>query len=116
MLKKENRLKKRYQFNYVYRAGKKFSGKAITIYVTPSKVKNIKVGLAVTKKIGHAFKRNLIKRRLREIIYAQIPTLKQQFNLIVVAKEGIENFSFKYLSDEFKKLTAKAELIDEKIS
>ena len=82
MLKKINRLKKRYQYNYVYKQGIKYYGKTIILYATPSKTKNIKVGFAITKKIGHAFKRNLIRRRLREIVYSEIVDLKQNYNII----------------------------------
>lgn len=111
MLKKVNRLKKRYQFNYVYRAGSCVSDRAILLYFTPSKTKFIKVGFAVTKKIGHATKRNLIKRRLREIVYPEISNLKQQYNIIIVAKESIFNFSFEEIKSEFHKLIAKADLL-----
>ncbi len=114
MLKKVNRLKKRYQFNYVYKNGEHFSGKAMILYVTSSKTKAIKVGLAVGKKIGHATKRNFVKRKLREIIYKEIPFLKQQYNIIVVAKENIKDFSFEELSKEFHSLILKAGLLNEK--
>lgn len=114
MLKKVNRLKKRYQFNYVYKQGSHFFGKALVLYVTTSKTKNIKVGFAVTKKIGHATKRNLIKRRLREIVYSKIDNLKQNYNIIVVAKENIFNFSFAELENDFTKLIVKADLLNEK--
>ena len=115
MLKKVNRLKKRYQFNYTYKVGSHFFGKFMMIYVTSSKTKNLKVGFAVTKKIGHATKRNLIKRRLREIVYHEIPKLKQHNNLIVVARDSIENASFAELKVEFQKLILKADLLkDEK--
>ncbi len=116
MLKKANRLKKRYQFNYVYKAGEHFVGKAMVLYTSTSKTKNIKVGFAVNKKIGHAFKRNLIKRRLREIVYSEIPNMKQQYNIIVMARENIFDFSFSELSEEFQKLILKAGLLNEKIS
>lgn len=116
MLKRANRLKKRYQFNYVYKAGEHFSGHGIVIYTTTSKTKDIKVGFAVSKKIGHAVQRNLVRRRLREIVYNEIPKLKQNYNLIVVARENILEFSFKELQDEFCKLILKAGLLNEKIS
>lgn len=115
MLKKDNRLKKRYQFAYVYRAGSHVSGKHVVLYFTPSKTKNIKVGFAVTKKLGKAYLRNFIRRRLREIIYAQIPTLKQNFNLIVVAKQGCDTCNFGELEKEIETLLKKAELKNEKI-
>ena len=87
MLKKINRLKKRYQFSYVYKQGSKFYGKTMMIYTHQSKTKNIKIGFAVSKKIGHAFKRNLIRRRLREIAYNEIANLKQNYYLMLNALE-----------------------------
>lgn len=114
MLKKVNRLKKRYQFNYVYKQGSHFFGKTMILYTSSSKTKNIKVGFAVSKKIGHAFKRNLIRRRLREVVYSEIPHLKQNCNIIIVARDSIENFSFADIKDDFKKLVVKADLLNEK--
>ncbi len=111
MLNRINRLKKRYQFNYVYKSGEHFSAEHIVLYVVSSKTKDIKVGLAVTKKVGHAVVRNKIRRRLREIIKQSIPNLKQNYNIIVVAKECVTKASFDELSHEYNKLIKKADLI-----
>jgi len=113
MLKRINRLKKRYQFNYVYKSGEHFSGEHMVLYVASSKTKNIKVGLAVTKKVGHAVVRNKVRRRLREIIKKQVPNLKQNNNIIVVARDNITEASFEKLSNEFLKLIKKANLFNE---
>lgn len=113
MLKRINRLRKRYQFNYVYKSGEHYSSEHIVLYVTSSKTNNIKVGLAVTKKVGHAVVRNKVRRRLREIIKKQVPNLKQNNNIIVVAKDNINEASFEKLSNEFLKLIKKANLINE---
>jgi ribonuclease P protein component len=113
MLKKNNRLKKRYQFNYVYKKGEHFGGRYVVLYTTPSKTKDIKVGFAVTKKIGHAYLRNLVRRRLREIVYIQIPLLKQNYNIILVAKEGIENVPFETIKKEVIYLLQKAQMFNE---
>ena len=115
MLKQVNRLKKRYQFNYVYKAGSHLASKNVVIYFTPSKTRDIKVGFAVTKKIGKAHIRNLIRRRLREIMQKQIPALKQNYNLIVVAKDQIAGATFAELESEIVSLLVKANLYkDEK--
>ena len=116
MLKRINRLKKRYQFNYVYKSGEHFSGEHIVLYVVSSKTKNIKVGLAVTRKIGHAVVRNRVRRRLREIVKKQVPNLKQNYNIIVVARENVINASFEKLTNEFIKLIKKANLIKDEES
>ena len=116
MLKKINRLKKRYQYQYVYKAGQYFSSSLITLHVCTSKTKNAKVGFAVTKKIGHAVKRNLVRRRLREIMRKQLPYLKQNYNIIIVAKEKILESNFENIQQQIVNLLKKADLIknDEK--
>ena len=110
MLKKINRLKKRYQFNYVYKSGEHYSSEHLVLYVSPSKTKSIKVGFAVTRKVGHAVVRNKIRRRLREIVKIQLPNLKQNYNIIVVAKENVSEASFDKLNLEFNKVLNKANL------
>lgn len=118
MLNRVNRLKKRYQFNYIYKNGTHFSSSALVLYVLPSKTKSIKVGFAVTKKIGKATVRNFVKRRLREIVRKSLPSLKQNYNIIIVARENILNFSFEELSKEYNTLIKKADIVlnDEKFS
>lgn len=111
MLKRNNRLKKRYQFNYVYKSGEHFSNEHIVLYVASSKTKFIKVGFAVTKKVGHAVVRNKIRRRLREIVKKQLPLLKQNYNIIIVARENVTEASFEILKLEFEKLIKKANLL-----
>lgn len=118
MLSKVNRLKKRYQFNYIYKNGTHFTSSALVLYVATSRTKSIKVGFAVTKKLGKAVVRNTIKRRLREIVRNQLPNLKQNYNIIIVARENVANFSFEALSKQFLDLAIKADIVlkDEKIS
>ena len=98
----------------MYKAGSHFSEKALVLYVTTSKTRDIKVGFAVTKKIGKAVVRNLTKRRLREIVAKQLPKVKQNYNIILVAKDNISNFSFAELEKQFINLLRQAELFNEK--
>lgn len=112
MLRRENRLKKKYQYNYVYKHAKYYSGKCMTLYVLPSKTSNIKVGFAVSKKVGGAVVRNQTRRRLREIVRKHIPTLKQSYNIIVLAKENISQTKFAEQEADFESLINKAELVD----
>ena len=112
MLSKQFRLKKKYQFNYVYRVGKSFSGKLLVLYYTPSKNTNVKVGISVSKKIGHAVVRNRTKRRIREAVYPNLIKLKPNFNLVLIAKNAIVDASFDAITSELKYLLKKANLYD----
>ena len=116
MLKRINRLKKRYQYQYIYKSGNYVSDKSVSLHYTTAKSNHIKVGFAVTKKIGGAIKRNLIRRRLREIIRNHLPNLKQNYNIILVAKEQIASVDFENLSRQIVNLLKKADLFknDEK--
>lgn len=89
MLKKEYRLKKKYQFNYVYRAGKSVHGKFMVLVFSPSKNKNVKVGISVSKKVGNAVQRNRARRLLREAVSCFLDKMNPNFNIIIVGKQSI---------------------------
>lgn len=114
MLKKEYRLKKRYQFNYTYKNAVSFGSKHLVICFTKSNNKHIKIGLAVTKKVGKAVVRNLIKRRIRSAISPLLPSLKPNYNLIIVARPNIVDANYQEIENELKYLLNKANLINEK--
>lgn len=111
MLTREYRLRKKYQFNYVYRAGKSLASKNLILYFCPSKNKNVKVGISVSKKLGNAVVRNRTKRRIREIVMPFLEKLKPNFNLIVIAKESSKDANFAELGAQFEMLLKKTNLL-----
>lgn len=113
MLKREYRLRKKYMFNYCYKVGKVVHSKSTILYFTPSKNKNIKVGISVSKKVGTAVKRNRARRVIRSAITPFLDSLKANYNIIIVARENILSFSFKDLSNQILYMLKKAELMNE---
>lgn len=111
MLKRQYRLKKKYQFNYVYRVGKSCHGKFLMLVYTASKNQNIKVGISVSKKVGNAVKRNRARRLLREAISPLLPSLETNYNLIIVAKQSIEGKPLALISQDLKHTLEKAGLL-----
>ena len=111
MLNKEYRLKKKYQFNYVYRVGKSAGAKYMILYFCPSKNKNVKIGISVSKKIGNAVVRNRTKRRFREAVAPMLDKMKENFNVIIIAKESSVDAPFEQLVTELKKLLTKTALL-----
>jgi ribonuclease P protein component len=112
MLSKQFRLKKKYQFNYVYRVGKSIGAKLMVLYYCPSKNTNVKVGISVSKKLGHAVVRNRTKRRIREAVYPHLTKLKPNFNVVIIAKNAIVDAPFNAIKDELNYLLKKASLKD----
>lgn len=64
---REERLRRRAEFQCVYRDGEKRVGEAFLCYVMPGSGQGWKMGLAVSRKVGGAVVRNRVKRRIREI-------------------------------------------------
>ena len=111
MLKQKYRLKKKYQFNYVYRVGKSCHGKYSMIVFSPSKNQNVKIGISVSKKVGNSVKRNRARRLLREAVSPYLDSLKKNFNLIIVAKQAIDGKKLQDVRSDLTETFLKAELI-----
>jgi ribonuclease P protein component len=111
MLKKQYRLKKKYQFNYVYRVGKSVGGKYLVIYSAPSKNKNIHVGIVVSKKLGHAVVRNRTKRRIREAISPALPVLAKNYNVVIIARQSILDATYWQIAADLENTLKKANLL-----
>ena len=110
MLKDENRLKKRKEFAYLYGHGNAKHTSNLTAVFLPTKHRKLKIGFSISKKIGKAHLRNLIKRRLRVIVREEVKNLPDEFNLVIIAKGGVENLSFDELQIQTIELLKKTGL------
>lgn len=114
MLKKEHRLRKNKQFNYVYKHGQAKHSKYLSLVFVTSKLTETKIGFSVSKKIGKSVVRSKVKRRLSEIVKPLLPIVCTKYNCIFIAKEGIANLTFDELKKEVMYVLKKANLINEK--
>ena len=113
MIKKENRLKKRKQFNYLFRNGNRVSNEYLSIVFLKLKTKNFKIGYSINKKVGKAVTRNKIKRRLKECVLKFSSNIFKDYYIIVSAKPEATTLSFNDLYTNLLCLFKKANLICE---
>ena len=111
MLKSENRLRKRKEFAYLYNNGSAKHTTNLTLVYLPTKKRTLKVGFSVAKKIGKAHVRNLIKRRLRSIVRDVIPTLPNDYNVVIIARAGVDNLTYQELKKQTLQLFEKTGLV-----
>ncbi len=108
MLAKKNRLRRKSEFAYIYRKGKAFHTKYLTMIIVPTKSKVSKVGFSVSNKVGNSIIRHKLKRRLSEIIRKKVNELPIK-NYIFVAKNESNLLSFVELEKEISILLKKVE-------
>lgn len=105
-----SRIKKRKQFNWIFKNGDNVNSKLLTLVFCKSKIKGSLVGYSVSKKIGKAVTRNKVKRRLKEIVKINQSLLQNKYSYILVAKPGIENATFIELTQEVENILVKAKI------
>lgn len=112
-MKKMQTLKKNYEFENVLKNGKFYVGKQITIYITKNKENKNVFGIAISKKICSAVKRNYIKRKIRENYRLLQENLKQGYNIVFLwnKKNPVDSANFHIIKEDMLKLFEKAGLL-----
>ncbi len=104
MLPKLNRLKKKKDFEKVFKLGKGVKQGFIALKLNRNGLENSRLGFIVSLKVSKkAVVRNKVKRRLREIIRARIKDIKKGFDVVLIALPGSDTKDF----EETKKLVEK---------
>ena len=114
-MRKINTLKKNYEFKNVLNKGKFYKGKYVIIYIKNNKNNENRIGIAISKKIGKAVKRNRLKRLIRESYRLQKDSLKKGYDIVFIWNKQNDNIKAKFneIDIDIKKLFNKAGLLDE---
>ena len=111
MLPIKYRLKKRKQFNYIYKHGKSVGSDCLTLVYSFCRMPNIKVGFSASKKVGNSVVRHRALRRMREALKPLVPQMSENINYIFVAKDTIPDKSFDEIKKSCEYVLKKANLI-----
>lgn len=79
-------LKKNSDFRRLYSKGKSAVNPYTVVYCRRNRDGVNRVGFTVSAKLGHAVVRNRIRRQLREIYRLNSSSLKQGYDIIIVAR------------------------------
>jgi len=109
---KSARLSRAGEFARLRREGTSFHGKLIVLSVLKAEPEHAsRVGIITSRRVGGAVQRNLVRRRLREIIRALRPQMDRGWHIVMVARHAAAAAEFARLSAEIHALARRAALL-----
>jgi ribonuclease P protein component len=112
VLKKINRLNKKKDFDRVFRRGRSFYSQKIGLKACPNGLDVSRVGIVVSTKVAKkATQRNLIKRRLREIVRLKMDQIKKSYDLMMIARPGLADLKYQELKREVELVLKKLQIL-----
>ncbi len=103
------------KFNHVFRRLYHTSGYAdsfLVLYARRNRTRLNRVGITVSKKLGHAVVRNRTRRRLREIYRLNETKFQPGWDIVVVARSRAVDAPFAKLTDSYLALAARAGILN----
>jgi len=112
MLSAKNRLKKKKDFENVFKKGKGYKENFLYLKILKNNLKTSRFGFVVSKKFSpQATIRNKIKRRLSDLVRLKITYLKKNIDGIIIVLPGLKINDFWELELIVDNLFLKADLI-----
>lgn len=114
MLPKENRLKKKKDFENVFKRGIGFRDDFLFLKFAKNNSKTARFGFVVGQKVSKkATTRNTVKRKLRELTAAVLERIEKGFDVVIVAEKGADKAGAVKTKEVFDRLFKKSRLLKE---
>ncbi len=105
MLPKINRIKKKKDFEDIFKKGKSLKNGFLIFKVAGNGLGQSRFGFVVSQKVSKkAVVRNKIKRRMSGIIRLNLKNIKNGIDIVLVALPGIEKKEFSEIQNSINKL------------
>lgn len=109
-MKKKFRIKKSQEIQKVIQAKITVGNRYFILYYMKNHdYDHFRCALSVPKKYGNAVERNLLKRRIREIVRAN--TFKNEYDFFIVARTNAKSLKFSDIKENLEKLFAQANIL-----
>ena len=93
-MKNFHSLKKRNEFDFVFKNGKSYANRNLVMYMVKNSEKHSRIGISVSKKVGNSVVRHRMARLLRECFRLNEYKLDNQYDLVVIVRASAKDFNF----------------------
>ena len=107
-------LKENSVFRRLYAKGKSAASSYLVVYCRKNGRQENRIGITVSKKLGHAVVRNRVRRRFREIYRLHETEFSIGWDLVIVARTRAVGAPYAKLDRSFLSLCQKLNLLSEK--
>ena len=113
MLPKLNRIRKKKDFEAIFKKGKGFKNRFLALKIVKNNLPESRFGFVISKKVSKkAVIRNKIRRRISEAIRLDLEKIKKGSDVVLVAYPGIEKNTFSETTELVKNILKKAGLLN----
>ncbi|MDX1358853.1 MAG: ribonuclease P protein component [Clostridia bacterium] len=111
-MKHTESLKKNYEFARVYKKGKYYRARNLTLYILNDNKDRKRIGITVSRKsYGRSVDRNRIRRLVRESYRSFEDKIEKNADMVFVIRKNSELPSFKIINDEVEYLLKQSGLM-----
>jgi ribonuclease P protein component len=109
VLAKANRVTRGSDYRAIVRRGKKYVGSHTVTYIAsdPARGEDVRFGFIVSKRVGKATRRNLVRRRLKAACYELIEATRPGSDVVVRALPGSDEAPWATLLEEISRAVRK---------
>lgn len=112
MLNLKNRLRKKKDFDEVFKRGKGFYEKRISLKLAKNGLKSSRFAFVVSTKVSKsAVKRNRLRRQLQEIIRLNLDKIKPGVDAVIMTRPEAVGSDYNELAKELVMILKKARLL-----
>ncbi len=105
------RLKKSWEFQRAYKKGEKYWDTYFVIYVYHTQLRQPRLGITVSKKVGKSVQRNRVKRLIREAFRPLKIELLPHYDIVIVGRKAACRLSVHQVRESFHKLFRRASIL-----
>jgi ribonuclease P protein component len=112
-VKRRFRLTRSTDFQRVRRLGKSFAHPLVVLIVLPNETDAVRCGIAASKAIGNAVKRNRAKRQIRAALFPLLVAIQPGWDVIILARRPIVGATTSQIYEAIAGLLRRSRLLQE---